>query len=73
MIRGAKHDVARSSGQGSRVQAIHAQDDGDVRKMISEPKVAVERCAKTIFEAATGVSSKLRYFVGDDYRGFLEA
>ena len=42
-------------------------------KMISEPKIAVEECAKTIFEAATDGSSKLRYFVGDDYRGFLKA
>ena len=66
MLRDA---IDKASGHGSYMRKTMEM----YGKMISEPKIAIEQCAKTIFEAATDGSSKLRYFVGDDYRGFLKA
>ncbi|KAK7691650.1 hypothetical protein QCA50_005049 [Cerrena zonata] len=43
------------------------------KKMIAEPKIPSEEVARVILEAATDGTDRLRYFVGEDYRGFLKA
>lgn len=42
-------------------------------RMISEVRIPSSEVARVIFDAATDGTDKLRYFVGEDFRGFLKA
>ena len=42
-------------------------------RMVANAKTSSEQVGRTIFEAASDGTDRLRYFIGEDSKGFLEA